>query len=92
MGHPSSGNIGLLCIKSQVNKERSDLLAELLLRAFLLLLKLLHALNAGLVPPLEQRRCVNVRVRVVLVVRDLRRAVADFITNIFKQGNAISPS
>ena len=50
----SPGNIDLVYIDSRVNQKLSDLLAELLFRALLLLLKLLHALNAGLVPPLEQ--------------------------------------
>jgi len=50
---------------------RADSLFFLFFGGFLLLLELLHPLNPGLVTPLEQRRRVDVRVSVVLVIGNL---------------------
>ena len=67
-------------ISEAASQGSTRLLRQLQRSGFLLLLELLHALDTRLVPPLEQRRRVDVRMRVVLVVRHLKRLMRSVTT------------
>ena len=70
---PSLGSIQLHCSPLKMEETSSFLLLFFLLNDLLLALKLFHPLKPGLVAPLEQRRRVDVRVGVILVVGNLQQ-------------------